>query len=487
MTRGNQSEKVGLEVTDETGELVYANGIDATTGGYLLPPLRPAEIADLARRQEPDRDLLAALRKATGVSGDHLGLPFDVDPANLAQAGWGVVFSADEDEQVQDALAPLLALRMSQMTDAARLKQLDYVTGESRRGWLARHGVTAGNVDPPCVPYYLLVVGCPEKIPFGFCRELSVEYAVGLLSFDTPAEYAAYVASVVAAESNELKPRSRRVTFFCPRHPFDPATELSADQLVKPLADGNLASRVGCNFESISGDAATHEALAGVLARRNATAPGLLFTASHGMGFPAGHADQRARQGALVCQDWAGPRAGAIARDQYFAGADVPDDADVSGLFAFFFACFSAGTPSRDRFAHTPGAEPPELADAAFAAALPQRLLAHPGGSALGCIGHVERAWGDSIIEAGAGPQLIPFENAIGNVLAGKPIGLALKDFNERFAALSVSLAGLLEQIGDGLIVPDRQLAKAWIQRNDAEGYALFGDPATRLRLEQAA
>ena len=191
----------------------------------------------------------------------------------------------------------------------------------------------------------------------------------------------------------------------------------------------------------------------------------------------AGHADQRPQQGALVCQDWAGPRAGSIARGQYFAGADVPDDAEVAGMFAFVFACFGGGTPARDRFAHTPGEEPPKLAEAPFAAALPQRLLAHPGGGALGCIAHVERAWGDSIVESGAGPQLIPFENAIGNVLAGKPIGLALKDFNERFAALSVSLAGLLEQIGDGMIVPDRQLAKAWIQRNDAEGYALFGDP----------
>jgi hypothetical protein len=482
----NQSEKVVLEVTDE-GELVYANGIDATTGGYLLPPMPPAGIAELARGQETDGDLVAALTKAAGASRDHLGLPFDVDPANLAQAGWGVLFSAEEDAQVKAALAPLLEARRRQVTDDARFKELDYVADESRRRWLARHGVAAGNVDPTCVPYYLLVVGCPAKIPFGFCRELSVEYAVGLLSFDTPAEYAAYAASVVAAESNELEPRPRQVTFFSPRHPFDPATQLSADQLVKPLAEGTLAGRVRCGFESISGEAATHEALEDVLARTDATAPGLLFTASHGMGFPAGHADQRAQQGALVCQDWAGPRAGSIAHGQYFAAADVPNDADVAGLFAFLFACFGGGTPARDRFAHAPGEEPPKLAEAPFAAALPQRLLAHPAGGALGCIAHVERAWGDSIVEAGAGPQLIPFENAIGNVLAGKPIGLALKDFNERFAALSVSLAGLLEQIGDGLIVPDRQLAKAWIQRNDAEGYALFGDPAARLRLEQAA
>src|SRR3954463_7334635 len=102
-----------------TDELVYANGIDATTGGYLLPPLPPSGIAELARREEIDPRLLRALTKATAASDDHLGLPFDVDPANVAQAGWGVVFGADEDPQVKAALAPLLALRTSQVTDAA--------------------------------------------------------------------------------------------------------------------------------------------------------------------------------------------------------------------------------------------------------------------------------------------------------------------------------------------------------------------------------
>jgi hypothetical protein len=487
MTGNRVREKVSANVTGDTDGLVYANGIDATTGEYLLPPLPPEAIAELARGEQRDEGLLAAVKTATGASEEHLGLPFDVDPANPAQAGWGVVFAADEDPQVKAALVPLLALRQGEVTDAERYKELDYVAGESRRRWLARHGVAAGNVDPTCVPYYLLVVGCPTKIPFGFCRELSVEYVVGLLSFDTPAEYAAYAATVVAASSNEVEPRPRRVTFFAPRHPFDAATQLSADSLVQPLAEGTLAGRVRCSFESISGDAATHEALADVLSRADGTAPAFLFTASHGMGFPSGHADQRAQQGALVCQDWGGPRAASIQRGQYFAGAVVPDDADVAGLFAFAFACFGGGTPERDRFTHVAGQEPPQLADAPFAAALPQRLLAHPRGGALGFVGHVERAWGDSIVEAGAGPQLIPFENAIGNVLAGKPIGIALRDINARFATLSVTLANLLEQIGNGMNVPDRQLAKAWIQRNDAEGYALFGDPAARLRLEGAA
>lgn len=475
-------------MSDCADELVYANGIDATTGDYLLPAMTSAEIAAVACDEPTDADRLGALTKATNaLTTDHLGLPFDVDPLDLSQAGWGVVFAADEDAEVKAALAPLLMRRTEQVSDPARLKVLEYKTGESRQHWLARHGVAAGNIDPTRVPFYLLIVGCPSKIPFGFCRELAVEYAGGLLSFDTPAEYAAYAASVVAVEKNEIKPRSRQVTFVATRHGFDAATQLSADRLVKPLAEGALAGRVRCQFESIWGDGATHEAITEVLARKDANAPGFLFTASHGMGFPPGHADQRAQQGALLCQNWAGPKAGAVARSQYFTGADVPDSANVAGLFAFMFACFGGGTPARDRFAHKPGTQPPALAEAAFAAALPQRLLAHPGGGALGCIAHVDRAWNHSIVQAGAGPQLIPFENAIGNILAGKPIGLALKDFNERFAALSVSLAGMLEQIEDGANVPAAQLATAWIQRNDAEGYALFGDPAARLRLEKNA
>src|SRR5262249_32730010 len=155
--------------------------------------------------------------------------------------------------------------------------------------------------------------------------------------------------------------------------------------LVKPLTEGNLSRRVRCECESIWGEQAKHRALKEVVTRSREYAPGLLFTASHGMGFPVGHADQRSQQGALLCQDWAGPQARAIARDQYFAAADVPDPPTIAGLAVFAFACFSGGTPERDRFSHKPETPPRALAEAPFAAALPQKLLSHPGGAAVGC------------------------------------------------------------------------------------------------------
>jgi hypothetical protein len=200
------------------------------------------------------------------------------------------------------------------------------------------------------------------------------------------------------------------------------------------------------------------------------------------MVWPKGHAGQLAGQGALLCQDW--PGFGTMKPEHYLAAADVPANAKLHGTIAFHFACYGAGTPEKDRFAHTPGAQPPAIADAPFVSALPRKLLTHPNGGALACIGHVERAWGYSIVGQNTGPQLIPFQNAIGRMLIGQPAGYALKDFNEKFAALSASLASMLEQVGFGSFVPDDELAAAWTERNDAEGYLLLGDPAVRLRVD---
>jgi hypothetical protein len=461
--------------------LVYANGVDATTGRYLIGPQTTEQVASFARLESPDHERVAAFQKTKhALELRHLGLPFDVDPMNTSQAGWGIVFHAQEELGIRAALGALVAHRSAQVIDGARLKSLEWRPGESRQRWLARHGVAAGNIDPTRVPYYLLIVGCPSKIPFGFCRELAVEYAVGLLGFETAADYAAYAAGLIAGEAGEIAPRARRATFFAPRHDFDPATQLSADRLVGPLAHGNLSARVRCQFESIDADRARVDALAQILSR-SVDAPGLLFTASHGMGFPCGHQDQRSRQGALLCQDWGGPFAGAIEPRQYFAATDLPADTNIAGASLFMFACFGGGTPERDRFSHSPGTSPPALAERPFAAALPQELLRR---GAIGCIAHIDRAWSYSFVEPGAGSQLVPFENAIGRMLTGQPLGLALKDFNERFATLSVALSGMIEQIEDGAAVPDARLAVAWMQRNDAEGYALFGDPAARLRLQ---
>ncbi len=478
-----------------TNGKLYINGIDGVTGEYLVPPLEYGEAVALIKGETRDAALLRWLSSIWRIiSQPNLGLPFDVDPTDVRQAGWAVVFHTDEDDAVKQALVPLIEHRRRQIQDDTKVKILEYRKDESRAQFLARYGIAAGSIEPTKVPFYLLLVGSPERIPFSFGQLLSVEYAVGRLHFDTAAEYTSYVASLIDYEISQTVPNAKEIVFFATRHPFDRATQLSADLLVNPLADGvpatgpqlaqpGVAERWGFRMRKFWEQTATKNALVEILMPGAGTRPpALLFTASHGMGWPRGHANQRPAQGALLCQDW--PGLSTISQDHYFAASDVPAAGRVHGMITFHFACYGAGTPSHDRFIHRPGEPPPAIADQPFIAALPKALLTHPQGGALACIGHVERAWGYSITTPKAGPQLLPFQNAIGRTLNGQPVGYVMKDIYEKYAALSASLSSLLEELSfNPNAASDEQLAANWIERNDAEGYIILGDPAACLRV----
>lgn len=466
---------------------IYVNGIDGATGQYLVEPLDLQELAQRIVAVSPRPEPPPAPDESI-----HLGLPLDVKPEDVSQAGWAVVFHQDESPEVKAALTPLIEHRRKRVANDTILKVLEYRKGEMLPQWLARHGVGIGSIEPHRIPYYLLLIGSPERIPFEFGHFLDVEYCVGRLHFDTPAEYAAYAQSVTSYETEATVPNSREAVFFAPRHPMDPATQMSADLLVTPLIDGlpaqdsepatkSVLERSSFRVRKLWGKEAKKEALTDILlAKAPSKPPAFLFTASHGIGWPKGHPRQLATQGALLCQDW--PPFTALAANHYFAAQDIPAEARIHGLITFHFACYGAGTPAQDQFVHKPGQPPPQIAEAPFFAALPKALLTHPKGGALACIGHVERAWGYSIVTAKAGPQLLPFRNVIGRILEGLPVGFALKDFNDRYAALSTVLTGLLQQKGFGVAIPDAQLAARWTERNDAEGYVILGDPAVRLR-----
>jgi hypothetical protein len=110
-----------------------------------------------------------------------------------------------------------------------------------------------------------------------------------------------------------------------------------------------------------------------------------------------------------------------------------------------------------------------------------------PPNSALAVIGHIERAWGTSITGLSRGQvrsHIQPFENTLGYVLTGKPVGYAMKDFHERTASLSTLLSQMLEDVRYGGQVSDTELASVWLGRNDARNYILLGDPAVHLRVE---
>jgi hypothetical protein len=472
-----------------TDEEIVANGISGLTGEYLVPPVQPAEIAAWAI--EPTVDPVAAAqlsrlhRARTEAS---LALPFNVDPEKIEQAGWAVVFSTEAGDDVRAALEPLIEHRRRRIGDAL-VKVLEHRPGERWADWLARYLTAPGTIRPERVPYYVLLVGAPNQIPFALQYLLDVEYAVGRLDFDDAAGYRNYVAGVIAYENAVAAPRDASAAFFGTRHPSDPATQLSADSLVAPLVrsfqKGGQFDDVSSHYriDEVLGEPATKARL-GELLSGNGTSgrPALLFSATHGIGgWPSGHPDQRARHGSLLCQDW--PGIGQVGDAHYLGASDIADDARVHGLVAFIFACFGAGTPRDDDFAHPPGDPRRRLAPEPFVSALAKRLLGHPGGSALAVIGHIDRAWGYSFMGAGEA-QLLPFQNAIGRILLGKPIGVAMRDFNEKFAALSANLSTLLRDLAFGdRAIPEAALARLWTERNDAQNYVLLGDPAAALHI----
>ncbi|HET7667379.1 MAG TPA: C25 family cysteine peptidase [Mycobacterium sp.] len=468
-------------------DLVVVNGINIDTGQYAFTP---RTVEDLARHLV-NRPRPRALDHTDELSPPMFGIRFGVDPLKLAESGWGVVFHTDTTDEVRSALQPLLARRRVDAAD--RFAELDYLQGEQMRDWYDRHGISAGNVDPEIVPYYLLLVGPPDLIPFEFQYLVGIEYAVGRLSFDTPEEYERYARSVVDYEQSHASPTSREIVYWGTRHPADPATQLSASMLITPLAEGipNTAGAlnrpvhtdVGYHSRLLLANDATRAALLDVM--NSPKPPAMLFTASHGMAMDAGDPRQKCDQGALLCQDWSG--FGDTRPDHFLTAADIGDDANVNGLIAFTFACFGAGTPDVDQFLQdlSDGNEAPPLAPEPFVAALPRRLLGHPNGGALAVIGHVDRAWGCSIKTPKIPQaQIGTFRNTIGNVLTGTPVGHAVSGaFGARFAVLSTALASATSPSSPAAgRLSDRELVLHWLERNDAQNYVVIGDPAARIR-----
>jgi hypothetical protein len=484
---------------DDDGRL-YLNGIDALTGLPAVPPMTEEEAArraagGLLLAEEPG--LLHRLWEA--LKRPFHGLPDDVEPTDLPAVGWAVVLPVGTPDDVRRAIDRLVVHRRDHTRiPADRCKVLDYRPGQSLGDWLRGLGAHLADVEPTRLPYYVTLVGGPETISFEFQALLDINYAVGRIAFDRPEQYLRYVEGLIAYETAAVVPNGRQVLYWGPRNRADRATQLSADCLIRPLFEGIPAAGDQPAYAAIAeerrfwsrclgGPEATRaNLLEALFEAQPGHRPAFLFTASHGLEWPRGDASQAAEQGALLCQDW--PGLGTPPRPEHcLRAADIGDDAQFHGLVAFLFACHGAGTPAFDQFLADRTKDPVPIADRPFVAALPQRLLSHPGGPALVAFGHVERAWGYSIRPRGLGPRLRPFRNLLSRVLKGEPVGHATKDLSDRFTASSAQLNLLLDPSYPGPRPPAAEVAALWVECNDARNYVLLGDPAARLRVDLLA
>jgi len=503
-------------MTPQSPKRLVFNGVDGRTGGYLMPPMTVDQFIDgtfgtqkltkeqilAAKLKNLSEEELADLNWKLALSATNYGVKEGVKAEKLEEAGWGIIFAADADPAIIEALKPLRDHRREQAAKVNEKLYREYIgpnaagggyrydPPESKADFLKRQQAEAsGPVNPEKMPYYLLIVGDPVTIPYSFQYQMDVQYAVGRIHFDHPAEYARYAESVVAAEKGKIAV-PRRAAFFGPHNPDDDATDASSTRLIPPLFQkaneitAELADpwTVSCVAPGDSSRARLTELMGG------AETPAFLFTASHGVSYDDPTL-QRKYSGGLVCSEWGGPNSkrDLPVRDVFFAGEDVTDDRCVAGMIAMFFACFGAGTPQFNDFALQDGSSTRgQIAPKAFVSQLPRRLLSHPKGGALAVMGHVDRVWDASFLDYGTKQATTCFESALGILLKGNPIGMASEYFNSRYSEIGAALS---QEYEDARWNPSKRPGDAlrfttlWTTNNDARNYVIVGDPAVRLVL----
>ena len=517
-------------------DLLVADGVLATTGERLaiLDPKTASDIALGNPLSEDERELTNAR------GGGSLPYPiiYSGDENNIVTSRWAIVVNAAEDAALLRSLTPLIHKRCADQglpppplefrpgetciqwhqrsvaTPNNPLKSgvpvLIYWPGENANAFLRRHGVANTLVDPSRgVPFYLLLVGRPGPtaagdkafIPFGVQYELDLFWGVGRLCFTDPqtgahdlAAYARYAEQVVAYERRAKPTTSRHMVYFGVQNNLDLATKQSSEDLITPLyqgVDGNdpLAQQWGFTQELWGGKQGTAANLEQILRGKTAHGqPALLFTASHGLGYPADHAELARYQGALVCQDW--PGSGAVKSEHVYGAERLSSETRVEGLIAFLFACYGAGCPQEDDFDFK-NQQRKIIAPYSIVAQLPQHLLLN---GALAVMGHVDRAWSHSFRIDGLAKQTQGFDSVLGRLMKGDRAGLATDSFNLIQGQIAMELTSQLENSRQVLeldvpLSPDdlRRLGGLWVARNNARNYALLGDPAVRLRFAEDA
>ncbi len=405
----------------------------------------------------------------------------DVDPDDLATAGWGIVIPAGLGPGIVDSLSPLTGLRRNQVGDMYRV--LHCRPGEDAKGFLGRHGVRLDVVDPRNgIPYYLLLVGSPDLISFDFQNTLSVYFAVGRIDFADVDQFANYAQSVLRAESRPAR-QSQKVTFFCADKVPDPSMQGAVEFLMQPAVEtaNRWPWRRNFRIELIEGTDATLSSLTNTLGSGNP--PALLVTAASGIGFPAGHALQRTQQGSLLCSPSRAASTTSIdpLALEWFSRLSVPSGADLSGMISIHLGSFSAGTPKIDSLAVQITSQEQLLSLSPFIAPLPQQLLSNPGGGALAVMGHVDRIGFLGAPETRWNYLRDWLKNLVGRLTKGERAGNAIGQTKSSWAAFSFNLAEVLMDATLGGSVDDTRIVELWMKANFMRSFVLLGDPAVRL------
>jgi hypothetical protein len=462
---------------------------------HLLLSRTELQQEELKLKDNPDEPLTVLEEEFLQKSRRAQSLVSVVRYTNIEELGWGIIFTEEKEyasgadlitvDDVREALSELLQHRVRQGEVKFPQSEFTYRANETAQHFLTRYRAGAITVSARKVPYYLLIVGSPEKIPFEFQYALDMNYAVGRLHFEgrtreeTLRMFATYARSVVESESGKWS-LARKAIIFGPSHSADSATEALREKLLKPLLAELERPELAAeewDADTVLGGLATKAHLNLVMGGDQT--PALLFVASYGLLWKLSDPRQLTEQGAILCADCSDFKC--VEREHYLAADDIPDHARLLGLIAFLAASYSAGTPALDNFSFSAN-ERKQTAERPFVSRLCQRLLGHPNGGALAVIGHVDRTRIVSVDERADSPEgYRTFANTLGRLLRGYTVGSAMEFLNVRYSQLASSL---VDATLDRTKLSNSGLERLMTETIDIRNYILLGDPAVRLPLE---
>lgn len=511
--------------------------------------LRPHAPLQLLLRAASHRDAVlpeglddATLRSrpeaGAGLGSDLSGYLWDegADGNDLRAQRWGVVAPAGASgDRLLARIQPLLSARQAEQAAPVRIYRPPPQLDELQAAQYRKDHYDTGRELVAGTPRYLLILGDLDEVPLSLQQVLQTDALVGRLAFTEPEGYEAYVDKVLQSQARARSESGQALFYAVPDGTA--ATQVGDTALVSPSFELADSSRAAGEFpgevRSLNQDSADRLSPDVLLSAARGPQPTALLSVSHGEGAPTGGfrspVRKRERQGAMCFGD-----------DEALAGADLRERRFLAQGLWLMVACYGAGTPNYS--AYQPwiehlgrGAQNAELArllaglprpdERPFIAALPQALLANPGGP-LAFIGHIDLAWTYSFADLDAGPHAIPrparFVEALRAALRGDRVGLCCRELMRALGQTQTEILALSQQLTAQQLTaqqltaqqltaqrqgparselpraaptprrstgydPSTRLGHLWMLRQDLLGYILLGDPAVRLPIARPA
>jgi hypothetical protein len=411
--------------------------------------------------------------------------PVDLSDWRSPNVGWGIV--AAETQGASDAdlaggndlPAPILSLRQ----ERGNAPIFRYREGWDQRFRLLRNyaeqidvaiGQSPCGVGRECIPYYLLICGTPDQVPWELQYVLNAHYAVGRLHLSGPA-----LENYVKALRSDWKTAGadvRKALVWAANQGGNDITSLMRDLIAATIYDklaheGDLSGGV----QFLDGGTATAADLAKAL---SASKPAVVVTTSHGQTYPLDNLETLGNQLGLLV-------------DQNYASVQVKDLLNgwkPAGAIWYAHACCSAGASAQTSFAGLTeeGSEVDRILKGVAqvgnkVAPLPTALLgaANP---LRGFIGHIEPTFDWTLRNPDTNQSLTSsLQDALYNELyQPHPVGFAFRRWYDRLASLLTAYDQELLAFGRGSNTRAAML-KDLLAARDVQSTVLLGDPTATL------